>query len=97
MAGLKRMMGGNLGNRVEGTAHEVLDARATNAPTPFPIVCDEHGVFLVPGDTAVLWGQARSLGAFMVSAGQDCRRTTAPRTRSPTAHREAETAKAHRG
>lgn len=71
MAGLKRMMGGNLGNRVEGTTHEVLDARATNAPSPFPIVCDEHGVFLVPGDTAVLWGQARSLGAFMVSAGQD--------------------------
>lgn len=70
VAGVKGMMGSNLGNRVEGTKREVLDARATNAPTPFPAIFDEHGYYLTE-DTALMWAQGRSLGFWLVSAGQD--------------------------
>lgn len=70
VAGVKGMMGSNLGNRVEGTKREVLDSRATNAPTPFLTIFDEHGYYLTE-DTALIWAQARSLGFWLVSAGQD--------------------------
>lgn len=70
VAGVKGMMGSNLGNRVEGTKREVLDSRATNAPTPFLTIFDEHGYYLTE-DTALIWAQARSLGFWLISAGQD--------------------------
>lgn len=70
VAGIKGMMGSNLGSRVEGSKREVLDSRATNAPTPFLTIFDEHGYYLTE-DTALLWAQARSLNFWLVSAGQD--------------------------
>ncbi|WP_254813438.1 type IV secretory system conjugative DNA transfer family protein [Xanthomonas campestris] len=70
VAGVKGMMGSNLGNIVEGSKRSVLDARATNAPTPFLTIFDEHGYYLTE-DTALMWAQARSLGFWLISAGQD--------------------------
>lgn len=70
VAGLKGMMGGNLGNRLEGTKREILDSRATNAPTPYFAVFDEFGYYM-PEDTALMWAQARSLNFSLVVAGQD--------------------------
>ena len=70
VAGIKGMMGSNLGSRVEGTKRQVLDSRATNAPTPFLTIFDEHGYYLTE-DTALLWAQARSLNFWLISAGQD--------------------------
>lgn len=70
IAGVKGMMGSNLGNRVEGTKRQVLDSRATNAPTPFTAIFDEHGYYLTE-DTALIWAQARSLGFWLCSSGQD--------------------------
>ncbi|MCC8799118.1 hypothetical protein [Xanthomonas euvesicatoria] len=70
VAGVKGMMGANLGNIVEGKKRTVLDARATNAPTPFLTIFDEHGYYLTE-DTALMWAQARSLGFWLISAGQD--------------------------
>lgn len=70
VAGVKGMMGSNLGNKVEGSKRDVLDARATNAPTPFPAIFDEHGYYLTE-DTALMWAQGRSLGFWLISAGQD--------------------------
>ncbi|MDQ1090615.1 intracellular multiplication protein IcmO [Xanthomonas sacchari] len=70
VAGVKGMMGANLGNIVEGSKRVVLDARATHAPTPFLTIFDEHGYYLTE-DTALMWAQARSLGFWLISAGQD--------------------------
>lgn len=70
VAGLKGMMGGNLGNRLEGSKRQILDARATNAPTPYFAVFDEFGYYM-PEDTALMWAQARSLNFSLCVAGQD--------------------------
>lgn len=70
VAGMKGMMGGQLGSKVEGSKLELLDARATNAPTPFIGIFDEFGYF-IPEDSALMWAQARSLGFALVAAGQD--------------------------
>lgn len=70
VAGMKGMMGGQLGGKLEGSKLELLDARATNAPTPFVSIFDEFGYF-IPEDSALMWAQARSLGFALVAAGQD--------------------------
>ncbi len=70
VAGMKGMMGGQLGSKVEGSKKELLDARATNAPTPFVAIFDEMGYY-IPEDAALMWAQARSLGFALIAAGQD--------------------------
>lgn len=70
VAGMKGMMGGQLGNKLEGSKRELLDSRATKAPTPFIAIFDEFGYFM-PEDAALMWAQARSLGFMLVAAGQD--------------------------
>jgi len=70
VAGMKGMMGANLGSKLEGSKLELLDSRATNAPTPFVAVFDEFGYYM-PEDAALMWAQARSLGFCLVAAGQD--------------------------
>lgn len=70
VAGMKSMMGGELGNKLEGSKLELLDARATNSPTPCIAIFDEMGYYL-PDDAALMWAQARSLGFALVAAGQD--------------------------
>ncbi|MDH0342142.1 TraM recognition domain-containing protein [Chromobacterium haemolyticum] len=70
VAGMKGMMGAQLGSKVEGSKLELLDSRATNAPTPFVAIFDEFGYY-IPEDSALMWAQARSLGFALVAAGQD--------------------------
>ncbi|MFU1524307.1 type IV secretory system conjugative DNA transfer family protein [Aeromonas hydrophila] len=70
VAGMKNMMGTQLGGRIQGSKLELLDKRATNAPSPYLMIFDEFGYFM-PEDTALMWAQARSLGFCLVAAGQD--------------------------
>jgi len=70
VAAMKGMMGAELGGRLEGSRAELLDNRATMAPTPFIAIFDEFGYFM-PEDAALMWAQARSLGFCLVAAGQD--------------------------
>jgi hypothetical protein len=58
---IKQMMAGCLGNRLEGSVREIVDARPTNAAVPFYVVLDEYGDYAVLG-FAVAPAQARSLG-----------------------------------
>lgn len=70
IASIKNMMATTLGSKVEGSKTEVLDAKPTNAPSPFLTIFDEFGYYAVE-NSAVMPAQARSLGFFMVFAGQD--------------------------
>ena len=70
VAAMKRMMGSQLGSKLEGSQRDLLDSRATKAPTPFMAIFDEFGYFM-PEDAALMWAQARSLGFCLVAAGQD--------------------------
>lgn len=70
IACLRVMMARNLGSEVEGTAEELLERKATKAPYPFPIALDELGYYFSDG-LAVMFAQARSLGAQMIAAAQD--------------------------
>lgn len=70
VAGMAGMMGVQLGNKLEGSKLELLDARATNAPTPFISIFDEFGYYM-PEGAAKMWAQARSLGFSLVASGQD--------------------------
>lgn len=70
VAGLKSMMGSQLGAEVEGSKLEIIDARASYSPVPFPATFDEFGYFM-PEDSALMWAQARSIGFFLMAAGQD--------------------------
>lgn len=71
LAGFKGMMGANLGSKLEGSKQELLDKRATTAPSPFVSIYDELGYYMPPEDTALMYAQARSLGFSLVAAGQD--------------------------
>ncbi len=70
IASIRLMMAQNLGYRLEGTMAEVLDIKATNAPTPSIIINDELAYYFAEG-IAVMFAQARSLGFMMVAAVQD--------------------------
>jgi intracellular multiplication protein IcmO len=70
VASLRAMMAAGLGEDVEGTYHEVILRKPTNAPTPYLCILDEYGYYAVKG-FAVVPAQARSLGFSTVFAGQD--------------------------
>ncbi|MCD6046951.1 MAG: hypothetical protein K0S08_598 [Gammaproteobacteria bacterium] len=70
VASLRAMMAAGLGEEVEGTYHEVILRKPTNAPTPYLCILDEYGYYAVKG-FAVVPAQARSLGFSTVFAGQD--------------------------
>ncbi|MFC6478641.1 TraM recognition domain-containing protein [Pseudomonas asuensis] len=70
IASIRLMMAQNLGYRLEGTKAEVLDNKATAAPTPYLIINDELSYYFAAG-IAVMFAQARSLGFMMVAAVQD--------------------------
>ena len=70
VATLKGMMGGALGNKIEGSWGEVVDKRITNSPSPFLCILDEVGYYTVEG-LALMAAQARSLGFSMIYASQD--------------------------
>lgn len=70
IASLKAMMAAGLGDAVEGSYHEIVLTKPTNAVTPFLCILDEYGYYAVKG-FAVVPAQARSLGFSVIFAGQD--------------------------
>ena len=70
VATLKGMMGGTLGSDIEGSWDSVVVNRPTNSPSPFIVVLDEVGYYMVDG-MDLMAAQARSLGFSLIFAGQD--------------------------
>ena len=70
VGGIKQMAAGCLGNKVTGLRREIIDARPTNSPVPFPTIFDEYGYYAVLG-FAAMPAQARSLGFAVIFAAQD--------------------------
>lgn len=70
VATLKGMMGGTLGSEIEGTWDAVVENRPTNSPSPFIVILDEVGYYMVDG-MDLMAAQARSLGFALFFAGQD--------------------------
>ncbi|SFF33971.1 FtsK/SpoIIIE domain-containing protein [Paracidovorax wautersii] len=70
VGGIKQMAAGCLGNKVEGLRREIVEARPTNSPVPFPTIFDEYGYYAVLGFSSMP-AQARSLGFMVVFAAQD--------------------------
>ena len=70
VAVLKMMMGKAAGSEIEGSKRAIIDARPTRSPSPFIVVLDEAGYYMVKGIDTMM-AQARSLGFMIVIAGQD--------------------------
>ena len=67
---LKMMMGNVAGSELVGNKQGLVDAKSTNSVSPFIVIMDEAGYYMVKG-IDVMMAQARSLGFMMVIAGQD--------------------------
>ncbi len=70
VATLRGMMGSTLGSEIEGTWQDVVVNRLTESPSPFIVILDEVGYYMVDG-MDLMAAQARSLGFSLVFAGQD--------------------------
>lgn len=66
----KIMMGNAAGHMLQGSRQEIVESNQTRAPSPFIVVLDEAGYYLVDG-VDVMMAQARSLGFMIIVAGQD--------------------------
>lgn len=66
----KMMMGNAAGFELQGTRQEIVEAKQTRAPSPYIVVLDEAGYYMVKG-IDVMMAQARSLGFMIIVAGQD--------------------------
>ena len=67
---LKMLMGNTSGFMLQGSKQEIIDAKQTRAPSPYIVVLDEAGYYMVDG-IDVMMAQARSLGFMIIVAGQD--------------------------
>lgn len=67
---IKMMMGLASGSDLEGSKKTIIDAKPTRAPSPFILVADEVGYYMVDG-LDVMMAQGRSLGFCIIPAGQD--------------------------
>lgn len=67
VAGLRNMMAQTLGADLEGDYAEIVENKPHLAPTPFPVVFDEVGYYVVPGMDKML-AMGRGLG-FMFYLG----------------------------
>ena len=67
---MKMMMGRAAGFRLQGGRREIVEARQTRSQSPFIVVLDEAGYYMVRG-LDVMMAQARSLGFMIILAGQD--------------------------
>jgi len=67
---VKIMMGNASGSQLHGSKREIIEAKQTRAPSPFIVVLDEAGYYMVKG-IDVMMAQARSLGFMIIVAGQD--------------------------
>ena len=70
LASIKGLLATLLDTPLEGCRREIIDARPSNAPVPFPIVLDEYGQIALPG-FSVVPAQARSYGVSMTFGTQD--------------------------
>lgn len=70
VAGVRSALAPALGEKVEGSHEEVMDAKPTNSNVPFLLILDEYGYYSVKGFSVVA-AQARSLGMSVIFAGQD--------------------------
>ncbi len=70
VAGVRSALAPALGEKVEGSHEEVMEAKPTNSKVPFLLIMDEYGYYSVKGFSVVA-AQARSLGMSVVFAGQD--------------------------
>ncbi len=70
VATLRGMMGSTLGSEIEGSWQDVVENRLTKSPSPFIVILDEVGYYMVDG-MDLMAAQARSLGFSLVFAGQD--------------------------
>lgn len=70
VAGVRSALAPALGEKVEGSHAEVIEAKPTNSNVPFLLIMDEYGYYSVKGFSVVA-AQARSLGMSVVFAGQD--------------------------
>jgi intracellular multiplication protein IcmO len=67
VAALRNMMAQTLGANLEGDYEEIVANKPSMAPTPFPVVLDEVGYYVVPGMDKML-AMGRGLG-FMFYLG----------------------------
>lgn len=67
---VKIMMGNSSGTEIDGSKQKIIDAKQTRAPSPFIVVLDEAGYYMVKG-IDVMMAQARSLNFMVIVAGQD--------------------------
>lgn len=67
---VKIMMGNASGFMLQGSRQEIVEAKQTRAPSPFIVVLDEAGYYMVKG-IDVMMAQGRSLGFMIIVAGQD--------------------------
>lgn len=70
VAGVRSALAPALGEKVEGSHEEVMEAKPTNSNVPFLLIMDEYGYYSVKGFSVVA-AQARSLGMSVIFAGQD--------------------------
>lgn len=67
---VKIMMGNADPGKLEGSRQKVRESSPTESSTPFIVVLDEVGYYMVAG-IDVMMAQARSLGFMVILAGQD--------------------------
>ena len=67
VAALRNMMAQTLGSNLEGDYADIVANNASMAPTPFPVIFDEVGYYVVPGMDKMI-AQGRGLG-FMFYLG----------------------------
>lgn len=67
---VKIMMGNASGSALHGSKQEIVDSKQTRAPSPYIVVLDEAGYYMVKG-IDVMMAQARALGFMIIVAGQD--------------------------
>ena len=70
IAMLKAMMGLASGDKIDGSRLQIIESSATKSSTPFVVVADEIGYYMVDG-VDVMMAQARSLNFCVIPAGQD--------------------------
>ena len=67
---LKIMMGRAAGSALEGSKQSLVDSRPTRSDSPFIVILDEAGYYMIKGIDTMM-AQARSLGFMIIISGQD--------------------------
>lgn len=70
VANISMMMSRALGSRTRGTVKDVVEARSTSSPSPYPVIFDEAGCYIVEG-MENFYKQGRSLNCAFYMLTQD--------------------------